>query len=96
MPLWYTDCYDVMTNMGISLPGDTTVPNRKLVALGMAGAAYALRRRNRIADQVKAYRAIGEWDYRHKAGRNRSLTRRLGGYVASTVGRQVRRRLFGR
>ena len=70
--------------------------NRKLVALGMAGAAYALRRRNRLTDQIKAYRAIGEWDHRDKVRRNRSLTRKLGGMITSAVGRQVRRRLFGR
>jgi hypothetical protein len=70
--------------------------NRKLVALSVAGVAYALRRRNRLADQIKAYRAIGEWDHRDKVRRNRSLTRKLGGMITSAVGRQVRRRLFGR
>ena len=72
------------------------MPNRRLVALGLAGAAYALRRRSRLTDQIKAYRAIGEWDYRHRVRRKRSLKRQIGGFVASAVGRQIRRRLFGR
>ncbi len=70
--------------------------NRRLLALGLAGAAYALRRRNRFTDQIKAYRAIGEWDHRDKVRRKRSLKRQIGGFVASAVGRQIRRRLFGR
>lgn len=72
------------------------MPNRKLVALGLAGAAYAMRRRNRLTDQVKAYRAIGEWDYRDRVRGKGSLTRKLGGMVTGALGRRIRRSLFGR
>jgi hypothetical protein len=70
---------------------------RGLFALGLAGAAYALRNQGRLTDQVKAYRAVGEWDHRDKvARRSPSLKRQIGVFVAGAVGRSLKRRLLGR
>jgi hypothetical protein len=101
--LWYIVCYGNYDNILNHSTATTSQEinsmkrNRRLLALGLAGAAYALRNQSRLSDQVKAYRAVGEWDYRAKAGyRQRSLKRRIGGFVVGAVGRSLMRRFRGR